>query len=175
MSSFPVSQPARAERRQQILGVQDADDILRLVLPDRNARVSASFMSSIENLGRRIVGVDHFHLGAMNHDVGDLQIAQIEHAAEHLRVALGHGAFLGLQIDGAANFLMRRENVGLVVGFAGRQLQHLADDEFDGLREGRQDVDEAAHDRRHEQAPRDRHRRAHRSSAARPRRSRSAG
>ncbi len=46
---------------------------------------------------------------------------------------------------------MCSENIGRVVGFARRQFQHLPDDVFDGLREGRQDVDEAAHQWRHDE------------------------
>ena len=61
----------------------------------------------------------------------DLQIAQIEHAAEHVGVAAGDRAFLGLQLDRAADLLVRRENVGRVVALARRQLQDLADDELD--------------------------------------------
>jgi hypothetical protein len=49
-----------------------------------------------EHARGRIAGdVDRFHLGAMDHDVGDLEVAQIEHAAEHVGIALGDRAFLG--------------------------------------------------------------------------------
>ena len=76
---------------------------------------------------------------------------KIEDAAKHFRIALGDRAFPGLKIDGAANFLVGCKNVRRVVGLAGRQLQDLADDEFDGLGERRQNVDETAHDRRNDQ------------------------
>ena len=48
----------------------------------------------VENLWRRLVGVDRLHLRPMNHDVGDLQIAEVEHAAQHVGIAAGDRAFL---------------------------------------------------------------------------------
>ena len=91
------------------------------------------------------------HLGAVDHDVLDGQTGQIEHAAEHVAVALLHAAFLVLQIDGAAQFLMRRQDVGLVVFLGRRQLEQLPHDEFDGDGHRRQQPDDGAHDRRHQQ------------------------
>ena len=72
----------------------------------------------------------------MDHDVDDLQIAQIEHAAEHVRVALAHRAFLLRQLDRAAQLLVAGEDVGGVVDLARRQLEELADDEGDAIVNG---------------------------------------
>ena len=70
---------------------------------------------------RRQIGVDHHHLGAMDHDVGDLQLAQVEQAAEHVAVVLLDPAFVMQQIDGAAQALGRRQD--RLVG-ADRDAQH---------------------------------------------------
>ena len=69
----------------------------------------------VEDILRVAVDVERFHLGAMDHDVGDLEIAQIKHAAEHLRIVLQNGAFFRLKIDGAADLFMRGQDVGGVV------------------------------------------------------------
>ena len=85
---------------------------------------------------RRIVGAEHLHLGAVDHDVGDLKVAQVEHAAEHVGVVTPDGALLRLQIDGAADLLVRGEDVGLVVLGRRREGQDPADDDLDRAREG---------------------------------------
>src|SRR5882672_2001036 len=65
------------DRAQQILGVQHADDIFRLLTPQRNPGVFGGQHLAHQLFGRQ-VGVDHHHFGAMNHDVGDLKLAQIQ-------------------------------------------------------------------------------------------------
>ena len=66
-----------ANRAQQILGVEDADDVFRLVAPQGNAGVFGREHLAHQIL-RRQVGVDHHHLGAMNHHVGNLKLAQVQ-------------------------------------------------------------------------------------------------
>ena len=105
----------------------------------------------VDDLLRRVVGVDRLHLGPVHHDVGDLQIAQVEHAAQHVGVVTRDGAFDLLQLDGAADLLVRGKDVRLVVELARRQLQKLADDEFDRHGDRIQDDDDDAHDRRDEE------------------------
>ena len=143
--------PADArQRHQQVLGVQDADDVVGLVLPQRNARVLA-LQDLVDHLLRRIVDVDGLHLGAMDHDVEHLQASQVEHAAEHRRIALGDGAADGLELDGAADLLVRGQDVGGIVALGRRELQDQAHDELDRRRERIEQHDHHPHDRRHEQ------------------------
>jgi hypothetical protein len=97
----------RANGPQQVLGVQDADDVLRLVAPQRNAGVFGRQHLAHDVLGRQ-VGVDQHHLGAMDHDVGDLKLAQIEQPAEHIAVELFDAAFMMDQVDRAAQPFGRR-------------------------------------------------------------------
>ena len=51
------------------------------------------------------------HVGAVDHHVGDHELAQIEHAAEHVAVERFDVAFAVQQIDGAAQFLARRQHL----------------------------------------------------------------
>ena len=98
-----------ADRAQQILGVQHADDVFRLLAPQRNARVFGG-QHLAHQLLRRQVGVDHHHFGAMNHHVGDLQLAQVQQPAEHVAVLLFDLALVMQQIDRAAQPLGRRQD-----------------------------------------------------------------
>ena len=111
--------------------MQHADDVLGLVLPQRHARVLA-FHDFVDHLLGRVVDVDGLHLGAVDHDVEHLQVAQVEHAAQHRRVALGERAANRLQLDGAPDLLVRRQDVGGIVARGRRQLQQQAHDVLDG-------------------------------------------
>ena len=82
------------DRPQQILGVQHADDVFRLVAPQRDAGVFGGQHLAHQFL-RRQVGIDHHHLGAMDHDVGDCQIAEAEHIVDVLGLAAFDLAVLG--------------------------------------------------------------------------------
>ena len=64
-----VSPPAALDRAQQILGVDDADDVLRLVSQSGHAGVGGR-QDLVDDLVRRLVGVDRVHVGAVDHDVG---------------------------------------------------------------------------------------------------------
>ena len=86
------------QRAQQVLGVQDADDVLGLVAPQRDAR-ELGLEHCVDDLFGRIVGVDRHHLGAMDHDIGHRQVAQIEQAAHHVAVVLLDAASRCSEID----------------------------------------------------------------------------
>ena len=70
----------------------------------------------------------------MHHDVGDGELAKIEHAAEHVAVELHHAAFLVVQVDGAAQLLMRRQHVGIIADIGAEQPQSVAHQELHGGR-----------------------------------------
>ena len=76
-----------------------------LLLPQRNAR-DLGLEHGLHHLLRRIVGADRDHLGAVDHDVGDGEIAQVEQTAEHVAVLLLDAAFMMQKIDRPAQFLV---------------------------------------------------------------------
>ena len=73
-------------------------------------RVTGAVSTASTISSRRIVGVDRHHLGAVDHDVGHRQLAQIEQAAHHVAVELLDDALAVQEIDGAAQLLVRRED-----------------------------------------------------------------
>ena len=98
-----------AKRAQQILGVQHADDVFRFFAPQRNACVFRGQHLAHQIL-RRQVGIDHHHFGAMDHHVGDLKLAQVQQAAEHVAILLFDLALVMKQIDRAAQTLGWRQD-----------------------------------------------------------------
>ena len=81
-----------------------------LVAPQRHAGVPAPRARRCTISLGRIVGVDHDHLGAVDHDVGDRQVAQVEQAADHVAVVLLDAALAVQQVDRAAQLLVRRQD-----------------------------------------------------------------
>ena len=132
-SSFDTSQPTRESATSRSL-VCTTPTMLSGSSFHRGMRVCWLFSTSSTTFCGGIVDVDGLHLGAMDHDVEHLQAAQVEHAAEHRRIALGDRAADGLQLDGAADLLVRGQDIGGVVALGRRQLQEQAHDELDGRR-----------------------------------------
>ena len=54
----------------------------------------------------RIGAVERHHLGAMKHDVGDFELAQVEHAADHVAVELLDAALAVEEVDRAAQLVV---------------------------------------------------------------------
>ena len=120
----------RLDRAQQVLGVQDADDVLRRVAPQRNARDRRGEHGLDDVLGR-IVGVDGDHLGAMDHHVVDGEVAQVEQAAEHVAIVLLDAALVVQQVDRAAQFLVRRQHRLIVADARAGEPQDAAHQRLD--------------------------------------------
>ena len=77
-SSAPVSlAPSRCDRGQHVLGVQHADDRVRVAAPDRVARVGA-LQHLLDDLLDRRVGVDRDDVAAVGHDLADLELLEVE-------------------------------------------------------------------------------------------------
>ena len=106
-------------RRQEVLGVQYADDALGLAAPDRESRIGAGH-HLFQDLGQRLVGVDRLHGAAMGHHRAHLDLGKIENAAEHVAILFGHGALVGMQVDGAAH---RLEGGGVEIGLSAHAAQ----------------------------------------------------
>ncbi len=65
--------------REEVLGVENANDVVRRVLPNRDPRVAA-LQNGVDDILRVFLDVEHGHLGAVNHDVGDLEVLHGEDA-----------------------------------------------------------------------------------------------
>ena len=70
------------EVAQQVLGQQNADDVVLVLADHREARVPGFDDLRQELLGR-LVDVDHVHLRARHHDVARLQLGDLQHALDH--------------------------------------------------------------------------------------------
>ena len=60
-----------------------------------------------DDLLERVVGIDHVEVAAVDHDLFHGQLAQFEDAQHLVARALGHSAFLVVQVHRAADFLCR--------------------------------------------------------------------
>ena len=93
-----------AHPRQQVLGVQHADDAVGIAAPDRQAGVGAAH-DLVEDLLRRRVGVDADDVLAVGHDLADLDAGEVEDAAQHVALLLADHAVLARQVDQVAQLL----------------------------------------------------------------------
>ena len=81
----------------------------------------------------------------MLHQVVDLEVAQVEDAAEAFCLAAIDDAFARRKLDGAAQFVMG-EDVGFIVGAGRRDAHHTGDEELDDARDRAQKHDQGRHD-----------------------------
>ena len=80
---------------QQVLGEQDADHVVAVVLVDREARVRLLDHERDELL-RALGHVDHVHLRARDHHVAHLRLRDLQHALDHReRVGVEEAALEG--------------------------------------------------------------------------------
>ncbi|MEJ1969845.1 MAG: hypothetical protein WDN03_14590 [Rhizomicrobium sp.] len=126
-----------------VLGVDHADDVLRLPAPYRHAGM-AGIEHFLQHVLRRHGGVDRYHVLAVDHDVGDGELAQVEHARDHVAVLALHRAFLVMQVDGAADLVMRLD-IFLRMFADAEQAQHPPHQELHRIDHRRQDADHEAH------------------------------
>ena len=91
--------------------MDDADDVVGLVAPQRDAGVGAG-QDGGHQFGRRQAGVQGGHGAAMGHHLADFHIVQIQDRAQHapLLPDLLRG---GVDLDGAAQFGHGRVDVRL--------------------------------------------------------------
>ena len=87
------------EVREQVLGEQDPLHLVAIVADRRKPRV-ARFDHRTDELLRRLIGLDHHHLRARDHDVADLHVADRESAFDHRQgVGAEHVAPFGVAQD----------------------------------------------------------------------------
>ncbi len=131
--------------------MDDADDVLRIVLEQRHAGVGRVQRLG-DQLARRQVGVEHGDGLAVDHDLRDVHLREIEHGAQHAPVAALHRPFLVVEVDRATDLLVGGEDVGLHVDVDAEQLQRPAHDPLDGVDDRVEQLDEEQHEGR--EAPR---------------------
>jgi hypothetical protein len=56
----------------------------------------------------RIVGIDRAHIGAVDHDVGDFELGEVEQAADAVAILAHHEAVAAEIVDRAAQLVLRR-------------------------------------------------------------------
>src|SRR5262245_6841927 len=99
------------QRREQIPGMKHADDIVRPFAPHREAAVPR-LQDLPEELSRRACGVEAAHLGTMDHHIEELELLEVENAAQHVEVDLAGGAAALMEIDGPAQLVVNRAAAG---------------------------------------------------------------
>ena len=109
--------------------MQEADDVLRLPAPYRQARVRRGQHLAHDLPGRQICA-DRGHLRAVDHHVGDGQVLEIEKAAEHVAVGPFDAAFLMQQIDRAFQLLASGQKRMSAVGAQSEDAQESVHDSF---------------------------------------------
>ena len=73
---------ARRLQPQQILGEQDAEDLVAILADHRKARMARLDHQRHQGVGR-LITLDEDHLGARHHDVAHLHVGDRKHALEH--------------------------------------------------------------------------------------------
>ena len=139
-----IAPPAAAMAQAQVLGVQDPDDILGLASVQRQARV-VGFQGLGDHLRHRQVGVDHIDRFAMDHDLRDVDLRQVQHPAQHVPVPSLHRPFRVVVVDRAADFLVGRQDVRPHVQLDAERPQGLAHDPLDGADHGSQNPHHQQH------------------------------
>ena len=97
---------------KQVLDMQDADDVVDIVLKDRDSRVF--FMNGhIEDLVESGIDIERNNIGPMGHDFGDRLVVEFEDILDHLLFFGMDTAGLAADIDHHPDFLFRDRPVGL--------------------------------------------------------------
>ena len=91
---------------QDILEMQNTNDIVGCVPPDWHASMIGCDQF-VENPLGGLTHIDGHHIFSVNHDIADLEFAQVEHAAQHVPVLAFHTALAVMHFDGAADLLVR--------------------------------------------------------------------
>ena len=100
----------RALQLQQVLGHQDADDVVAPLLEHRKARV-AGVDDDVQHLLERRVDVEQVHVAARDHDVAGGHVGHPDHALEH-HPRLGLDQLLVLGVGERLDQLVARVRAG---------------------------------------------------------------
>ena len=133
---------------QQVLGMDHADDIFRIIAVDRQSGV-VGFEDLFKDFRWIVRGIDHLDTGAMEHHFFDHAFAQIQRAKNPVAVFLFHQPFGAAKLQRAVNLFAHREDVTVGVDGDAEQTQYAAHQKADG-------TDHRAEDR-HDERNRTRH------------------
>ena len=136
---------------QKVFGVDHTDDVLRLIFPDRDARVGG-VEAVADDFLRVGVGVDGLDIPTVHHHLRHLARSKVERREDAVTVVFLNRAFGMVQIHGGADFFMRAHDPGIRVG----------DDAEDAQCASRQHAHERHHRRQHPNNKGDRTRHADR-------------
>jgi hypothetical protein len=92
----------------QVLQVEHADDVVRVVVDDRNPR-HALLEEDRHRVARRGGRVDRDHVGARDHDGAHERVGEVEHRVDQLAVVLFDELVLCCLVDDAEQLLLRGE------------------------------------------------------------------
>ena len=115
------------EFRQEVLGVEDAQDIVAVAAVDGNPRVAA-MDRLLDHLFPGERGGEGEHVGPRGHDLRDVGVAQLDHALDHLPRLFLEQALAMPFGDNGADVLLERFLVGGGDAAAGQAMQGRVDD-----------------------------------------------
>src|ERR1700722_11332188 len=141
---------SRDIRPEQVLGVEDADNIVWLPTPERHPGIGRRDHLAHQLLWRQ-VGVDKPHFGAVNHHVRDGDLGQFQKAAEHIALVALDFAFAMQDVDRAHQFFMARNARVALAERDAAQAQDAAHQDLDRAHDRTEYGHEEGNQRRDEQ------------------------
>jgi hypothetical protein len=131
-SMSSIAPLAAGQGPQQVAGVQHADDVVGVLAIERDAGVLG-----LQRLGHQLadrqVGVDQGDRLAVDHDLRDVHVRQVQHPAQHPPVAAFDPAFGVVVLDRAADLLVGGQHVDLHGQLDAEQPQRAPHDPLDGV------------------------------------------
>ena len=132
--------------------MQHAHNIVGIAFPHRHAGVRA-VQHFRDQFLETLPAIEGFHFGAVDHDVGDFEVLQIQYATQHIAVILDEGFFLVVKRYGTPQFVMRRQDACIILDVDAKKPERVPDDEFhrqnNGTQNGGDDAHNGCHGKRH--------------------------
>ena len=125
-----------------------ANDVLGVILVDRQPRV-ARLQALLQDLRRLGIAVDHLDAGAVQHDLLDRALGEVERAEDAVAVLLLDHALGMAQLQGAGDFLAHGKDMAVGVGLDAEDAQHPAHQNAHRAHHWRKDKDHQRDQRRH--------------------------
>jgi hypothetical protein len=102
-----VEGPGKAAQiGQEVLGVEDADDLVHRLLEDRHARVQLVSQEG-KDLGGRSRHVQAEHVRPRHHDLAHQRVLELEDLVDHLALGAVHHALAGAHVHECAQLGLR--------------------------------------------------------------------